>query len=460
MAPIVIARIDTERSFFQMKDSVQQMVRGVIEAYWALVFARTDVWARRAAGRAGPSGLSSCAEARHGRGPGQRRRTWRRPGSRWPTSAPPDRRRGQRAAARGGAAQHPGPAAGRRRRLVPVTPPLDRAASNPIGTRSSDLAEQQRPDLIELKLILEADQQRLHHGQEPGPAAARRRRPCIAGTAWRGGCPTAASISRPGPIHRLAARRELLGAAGPAQARAGVRQQELIIMRDRANLERGCTTPPTSWPPSYRNLAQYYEQYLAFRETRDAGQDQPGGPDEPTTASAAARSISTCSRRSPTGATRSASEAQSLTPVQHRAGQSGAADGHDPRDARHPLCRRALRLDRAAGAHFAERCYPKDMHPTPNAEQYPTSTEPAPRTPSTSPTRSRPTRRQRRRPMHRPDFRRSRPPPPDLQFGPPPSPDPQSAPPPPTAPQTAPQRLQLEIPAYSPEAISTPWPNR
>src|SRR5207244_6145106 len=47
VAPIVIARINTERSYFQLKDSVQELVRGVIDAYWAVVFARTDVWARR-----------------------------------------------------------------------------------------------------------------------------------------------------------------------------------------------------------------------------------------------------------------------------------------------------------------------------------------------------------------------------------------------------------------------------
>jgi len=46
LAPIEIARIDTERSFYQLKQSVQQLVRGVIEAYWALVFARVEVWAR------------------------------------------------------------------------------------------------------------------------------------------------------------------------------------------------------------------------------------------------------------------------------------------------------------------------------------------------------------------------------------------------------------------------------
>ena len=44
--PIVLARIDTDRSFFALRDSLQELVRGVIEAYWQVVFARTDVWAR------------------------------------------------------------------------------------------------------------------------------------------------------------------------------------------------------------------------------------------------------------------------------------------------------------------------------------------------------------------------------------------------------------------------------
>ena len=47
MAPIVLARIDTERSYFQFKDAMQELVRGTIEAYWNLVFARLDVWAAR-----------------------------------------------------------------------------------------------------------------------------------------------------------------------------------------------------------------------------------------------------------------------------------------------------------------------------------------------------------------------------------------------------------------------------
>src|SRR5207248_1926665 len=47
LAPIVIARLNTERSYFQFKDSMQQSVRSVIQGYWNLVFARTDLWARQ-----------------------------------------------------------------------------------------------------------------------------------------------------------------------------------------------------------------------------------------------------------------------------------------------------------------------------------------------------------------------------------------------------------------------------
>ena len=45
MAPIVLARLDTERSYFQFKDATQELVRGTIEAYWNLVLARLQLWA-------------------------------------------------------------------------------------------------------------------------------------------------------------------------------------------------------------------------------------------------------------------------------------------------------------------------------------------------------------------------------------------------------------------------------
>src|SRR5262249_47895901 len=63
LAPIVIARLNTERSYFQLKDSVQHLVEGVIQAYWNLVFARTDAWARHRQVEQGEEALRR-AEAR------------------------------------------------------------------------------------------------------------------------------------------------------------------------------------------------------------------------------------------------------------------------------------------------------------------------------------------------------------------------------------------------------------
>src|SRR5205807_9858107 len=46
-APIMIARLNTEQSFFQYKDTVQNLVLGTVTAYWNLVQARVNAWARK-----------------------------------------------------------------------------------------------------------------------------------------------------------------------------------------------------------------------------------------------------------------------------------------------------------------------------------------------------------------------------------------------------------------------------
>src|SRR5262249_13134771 len=56
---------------------------------------------------------------------------------------------------------------------------------------------------------------------------------------------------------------------GLRQGRAGVRQQELIIARDRANLEQGVHAPVPSFALSARDLDNLYDQYLAYRVTRE-----------------------------------------------------------------------------------------------------------------------------------------------------------------------------------------------
>src|SRR5262249_23681371 len=158
-APIVIARIEMERSFFEYKDSVQEVVRGVIEAYWNLVQARVDEWAKqiqvdqskeafdreRARQQAGFADVGSVSQARV---------TYNR--------------------FRSGLIQAKAAVLNREGALRNVMglPPSDGHQPVPVSAPTSrrakvdwqallQLIEQRRPDVVELKLILEADQQRL-----------------------------------------------------------------------------------------------------------------------------------------------------------------------------------------------------------------------------------------------------------------------------------------------------------
>jgi hypothetical protein len=56
------------------------------------------------------------------------------------------------------------------------------------------------------------------------------------------------------------------------EARAELRRRELLLARDRANLQQALHEASHSLATSYRNLAQFYEEYKAFKDTRDAAQ--------------------------------------------------------------------------------------------------------------------------------------------------------------------------------------------
>ncbi len=268
LVPIVLARIDTERSFFQLKGSVQQLVRGVIEAYWALVFARTNLWVVQQQVKQGEQALL-VARVRLGAG-----RT---------DSAEVEQARSvlanfrasevaaeanllQREAALRNILGLPpsGPL-----RIVPVTPPnTQRLAVDWDGVVR--LAEEYRPDLIELKLILEADQQRLL-------LARNQALPRVDATAlyrWNGlegRTPDRRIVStRPGEFTSWQLGINFSVPLGLRQSRAELRQQELIIMRDRANLQQGLHNATHTLAVSYRNLAQYYDQYQAFKVASQA----------------------------------------------------------------------------------------------------------------------------------------------------------------------------------------------
>lgn len=268
LAPIVLARIDTERSYFQFKDSMQEMVRGVIDAYWALVAARTDVWARRrqvdqlseavkrleAQVRAAIVNRADLAQAEF---------TLR---SFQANLVASEANVIQREAALRNILGLP-PADGRR--LVPNSPP-NAERFYPDWNQIRELAAERRPDLVELKLIVEADEQQLVIAENN----ALPRLDAVALYRWNGlegVMPNGNEIREPsGAYTGWTMGVNFSVPLGLRQGRASLRQRELIIARDRANLQQGLHNAGHQLATSVRGLDQLYDQYLAYREARKA----------------------------------------------------------------------------------------------------------------------------------------------------------------------------------------------
>lgn len=269
LAPILIARINTELSFFQLKEAVQINARDTISAYWNLVSARAAAWARRRqveqadfayrlADARVQTQLANAADAAQAR-----------------TSRA--QFRAQLVAADAAVLQLEGAL----RNLLGL-PPWDDAqiiaTTEPILERVRpdwhelvDLAAARRPDLIELKLILEADeQQRI--------IANNNALPQLNGVAlyrWNGlegELPNGNGViaTNAGQFADWTLGVNFSVPLGLRAARATLRQRELLIARDRANLEQGLHATSHLLATSLRSLDQAYEQYLAFKEAREA----------------------------------------------------------------------------------------------------------------------------------------------------------------------------------------------
>ena len=268
MAPIVIARIDTERSYFQFKDGMQELVRGVVEAYWNVVFARTDLWAREQQVERGRAAYELAeAQARFGIGDASRLAQARVAYANFRASlvAAEGNLLQREAALRNILGLPPTEPA----RLIPVTPP-NSERFQPEWRALVELAEERRPDLIELKLILEADEQLLLIANNQ----ARPRLDAVMLYRWNGlegMAPSGTMISStPGEFNDWTLGVNFSVPLGLRQERANLRQRELVLARDRANLEQGLHNAVHLLAQNLRNLEQFYEQYLAFQETREA----------------------------------------------------------------------------------------------------------------------------------------------------------------------------------------------
>ena len=267
-APVVIARINTELSFFQYKDSVQELVRGVVEAYWNLVQARLIAWARdiqvqqseaaykreQERLKAGFADASNVAQAQV---------TYT-----------------QFLANRVSANAAVLDAEGTLRNLLGLPPSDDRKiipTSAPTAERSTPKweeivarAENRRPDIIELKLIVEAEKLKLLQSQNQTlpqlNAFANYQWNGLSGTMPNGGFLETA----PGQYLNWTAGVSFSVPLGLRQGRALVRQEKLLIEKDQANLYQGLHAALHELAGTVRNLDSAFEQYVAFREARKA----------------------------------------------------------------------------------------------------------------------------------------------------------------------------------------------
>lgn len=270
LAPIVVARINTERSYFQYKDSVQELVRGAIDGYWSVVAARVDVWARQQQIIQAEAALARAQsrfenEVANVSEPSQARVSLA--GFRASLITAEATLMNREAALRNLLGMPPFDDA----ELVPYTPPVRK----PIEWNWDELvelAEVNRPDLIELKLVLDADTQLINQAQNQAlprlDANFRYRWNGLEGEMLNG------SIlrSRGGQYTDWTAAINFSVPLGLRQTRASLRQQELNIARDRANLRQALHQITHQLALNVRNLDQFFAQYEAFRATREAAE--------------------------------------------------------------------------------------------------------------------------------------------------------------------------------------------
>ena len=375
LAPVVIARIDTERSFFQMKDSVQELVRGVIDAYWELVSVRTDVWVRRqqikqslwseeianariVVGSAdiGPlvQARAALAGFRSGLVTAQANQLQREAALRNILGLPPVDSR----------------------RIVPITLPSTKWPEESWEDIVA-VAQERRPDLIELKLIIEADQQRLLLARNQALPSV----DAVALYQWNG-----LEGRTPGGLYVSSGPGQFTGwqlgvnfsvPIGLRESRASLRRQELTMARDRVDLDQALHNAVHRLAATYRNLAQFYEQYRVSREEKEAALDNYDYQHEVWNAQGTgALYLNVLQALNQLGNSASA-EAQSLT-------RYNAEMANLQREAGAILEAHGVRFSEEwfasigpAGRLFNYPCYPREIRPGPSAERYQNGSKPS-----------------------------------------------------------------------------------
>ncbi len=267
LTPIVLARIDTERSFYQLKVSVQNLVQSVIDAYWSLVFARMDVlvrqqqtaqglWALRRAEAQLAAHIINAAEK------AQAQSAWANFRSAQISAEAAVFQREQALRDILGIEPFDGV------EIVPVTPPAEQQLTID-WNNTLRLAEQNRCDLIELKLAVESTERQLLLARNTAlpqvDATGRYRFNGLEGRA-----PSGDYLVAHGDFTGWQLGIDVTMPLGLREARADLRARELALARDRSNLHEGLRQATHDLSLALRNLDQYYQVYLAAKDARIA----------------------------------------------------------------------------------------------------------------------------------------------------------------------------------------------
>lgn len=265
--PIVLARIQTEQSYFQFKDSYQNLVQSVINGYWNLVFARTDLWARERQVEQALF-LFERAEARKRAGFGDAGQIAQRKVALANFRVSLITARASLLDAEAAIKNVLGFPPNDGVRLIPVTAPT-REDIEFNWEELVNTATIYRPDLVELKLVLDADHQQIILAKNQAQATLN------AGAAYTwngltGQFPTGQTRSTGLRNGNYTLSVNFSVPIGLRAARANLRSNELILMRDKANLRQGQHAATHEIAQSLRSLASTYQQYEAFIKLREA----------------------------------------------------------------------------------------------------------------------------------------------------------------------------------------------
>jgi outer membrane protein TolC len=249
---------------------VQDLVLGVIQTYWNLSYAQTEAWARRQQVEQGAEALER-AEARLQAGLGDE-------GDVAQARVSYENFQATLVAAEAGVLNQEAlmrnllgrPPSEPERITLTSAPSTERLKTDWLELLR--LAGEYRPDVVELKLVLEADQQALLLSRNQAlpklNLGALYRWNGLEGTTPDGERLAAGG----GHFADWEAGVNFSVPLGLRQERAAVRERELLCMRDRANMDQVLHSAAHVLAASYRNLDQYYEQYVRYRRMREAGQ--------------------------------------------------------------------------------------------------------------------------------------------------------------------------------------------